>query len=127
MQKVETYLKGAEEFLEDWQEALKNDKLRQAGEKLWGAASQAVKALAELRGWQHDGHALLFETVGRVAKERNDEQLRYQFGLANILHINSYENWLEREDITSYATQIEEFIGKIKRIIAEERLLSKRT
>lgn len=56
-------MKGVDEFLEDWEEALKANKLRQAGEKLWGAASQAVKALAELRGWQHDGHALLFEAV----------------------------------------------------------------
>jgi len=121
MRKVEAYLKGIDEFLEDWEEALETDKLRQAGEKLWGAASQAVKALAELRGWQHDGHAPLFEVIRRVAKEYNDEQLRYQFGLANVLHINFYENWLEREDITSYALQIKEFIGKIRGIIDEER------
>jgi len=120
MGKVEVYLKGIDELLEDWEEAFETGKLRQAGEKLWGAASQAVKALAESRGWQHDGHALLFETVRRVAKERNDEQLRYQFGLANVLHINFYENWLEGEDITSYALQIEEFVNKIKRIMDEE-------
>ena len=112
--------KSVDEFLGEWEEALKADKLRQAGEKLWGAASQAVKALAELHGWQHDGHVLLFEVVRRVAKERNDEQLRYQFGLANVLHINFDENWLKEEDITSYALQIEEFISEIKKIVAEE-------
>jgi len=120
MGNVAAYLEGIDELLQDWEGALETGKLRQAGEKLWGAASQAVKALAEFRGWQHDGHGLLFETVRRVTKERNDEQLRYQFGLANVLHINFYENWLEREDIVSYALQIEEFVSKIKRIMDEE-------
>ena len=42
-------------YLEQANEELARDDLRQASEKGWGAASQIVKAVAEERGWEHNG------------------------------------------------------------------------
>ena len=43
-------------YLEQANEELARDDLRQASEKGWGAASQIVKAVAEEREWEHNGH-----------------------------------------------------------------------
>ena len=40
--------------MEQANEELARDDLRQASEKGWGAASQIVKAVAEERGWEHN-------------------------------------------------------------------------
>ncbi len=42
---------------------IKKKNLQQASEKLWGAASQIVKAYAEKKGWKNDGHRELFNVV----------------------------------------------------------------
>ena len=49
--------------------ALSEEDLVQASEKGWGAAAQIVKAVAETRGWTHNGHRQLFETLRRIVEE----------------------------------------------------------
>ena len=44
----------------------------QASEKGWGAAAQALKAVAEERGWNHNGHGLIVD----IAKQVSDEEGR---------------------------------------------------
>ena len=51
-------------YLEQANEELARNDLRQASEKGWGAASQIVKAVAEERGWEHRGHMVLASDVG---------------------------------------------------------------
>ncbi len=49
--------------------------LLQASEKGWGAAAQAVKAVAEARGWSHNGHRQLYTTIDRLVRETGDEDI----------------------------------------------------
>ena len=53
----EKYKSAGRELLEKARDELAQGDLRQASEKGWGAAAQMVKAVAERRGWRHDGHA----------------------------------------------------------------------
>ena len=78
---------------------LANGDRLQASEKGWGAASHGVKAIAEGRGWRHKSHADLFDVVRRLTNEMEQPEIRTLFKVANELHINFYEGWLDDEDI----------------------------
>ena len=56
-------------YLEQANEELARDDMRQASEKGWGAASQIVKAVAEERGWEHRGHWELHNVVSLLVEE----------------------------------------------------------
>jgi hypothetical protein len=114
--RAEEYAVQSDHFLEKAREALAENDLAQASEKLWGAAAQAVKAAAESRGWSHNGHRELFDVVNRLAQEYDDPKLRDLFQIANSLHINFYENWLTKEYIDDGVARTHEFIGEIQRI-----------
>ena len=55
--------------------------------------SQMVKAMAEQRGWQHRGHAQLFDAVATIAAETGDDDVDRLFELASAMHANFYEEW----------------------------------
>ena len=90
------------------------DDLLQASEKAWGAAAQAVKSVAETRGWPHNGHGQLFEVIGRIVAETGDEDIRTAFTIAGALHTNFYEGWLDREDIEAHLSHVAGLVEKLE-------------
>ncbi len=81
--------------------------LRQASEKLWGAAAQALKSLAERRGWRHGSHREFYRIMRRLRNEFEDPVLtRYRFDAAAQLHINFYENWYDEDEIRERAADV---------------------
>jgi hypothetical protein len=101
------------QLLEQGREALSQGELVQASEKLWGAAAQMVKSVAERRGWSHTSHRELFQVVNRLAQEIGDSEVRRLFQIANSLHTNFYENWMTQEYVEDSIGQIQEFINKL--------------
>ena len=91
--KVEEHLRISRQFLRQAQAGFALGDRLQASEKAWGAAAHAVKAVAQHRGWQHDGHRYLFEAIDRVYHETGDPEFLVLFRSANSLHMNFYENW----------------------------------
>ena len=63
------YRSAATQLLAQARQELARGDVRQASEKGWGAAAQAVKAVAEGRGWEHKTHAALFISVDRLDKD----------------------------------------------------------
>ncbi len=86
---------------------------RQASEKLWGAAAQALKSLAERRGWPHGSHAHFYRIMSSIEGEINDPTVRQHFASANELHINFYEHWLDEDQIRRRAFDVESFIAQL--------------
>ena len=86
---------------------------RQASEKGWGAAAQMVKAVAEDRGWQHNGHALLYEVVRSLAEGTSDRQISTLFHVAGNLDTNFYEDWFSPETVASGLRDVESFLDKL--------------
>ena len=86
----EEYAAMSRKLLEDGRQALSQGDPVQASEKLWGAAAQMVKSVAESRGWPHHDHRELFRVVNRLAQETGDLELRRLFRLANSMHTNFY-------------------------------------
>ena len=116
--KVEEHVRISRQFLcQAKAEFARGDRL-QASEKAWGAAAHAVKAVAQQRGWQHDGHRYLFEAIDRIYRETNDSQIRGLFSTANSLHMNFYENWQTDEFVQDGIKQVEVLLGKLEPLVA---------
>ncbi len=91
--------------------------LRQASEKLWGASAQALKSLAERRGWRHGSHGEFYRIMRRARDEFEDpEMMVVNFDSATQLHINFYENWLDENDIRIRAERVRYFINRISQL-----------
>ena len=106
------------EFLAKAWRYLAEDDMLQASEKGWGAAAQAVKAVAEARGWSHNGHRQLYTTIDRLVKETGDEDIRAGFSLAGALHTNFYEGWLSGEAVESHLDRTAALVEKLEALHA---------
>ena len=93
-------------FWRQAQEELEKGDLLQASEKGWGAAAQMVKAVAVCKGLEHHGHKDLF----RVVSGLDDDQLKVNFGLANSLHSNFYEGWMDEALVKRYLVAVGELV-----------------
>ena len=91
------YRSASRRLLEQARVELAAGDVRQASEKGWEAAAQMVKAVAQQRGWDHDGHGLLFRAAQRLRNETGDWDIPRRFAVAGSLHSNFYEDWLEAE------------------------------
>ena len=100
-----------------WEELERGD-LRQASEKGWGAASQMVKAAAELRRWDHQSHGDLHNAVRMLAVEIGDRTLRQLFNTAGSLHQNFYEGWQPAEVVRDNLEDVGTFVERMERIVA---------
>ncbi len=89
---------------------------RQASEKGWGAAAQAVKAVAEGRGWQYKSHAALFDVVSRLARETGNDSLKSLFHTANSLHSNFYEDTQDDEMVAAGLVDVARFVALLEKV-----------
>lgn len=110
------YAQKSREFLAQAREEFDKGDLVQASEKLWGAAAQVVKAVAERRGWRHDSHRALAQVVGQLVAETGDLTIGAAFQVAQGLHFNFYEDVQPRELIASSFGPVEEFLAKLDRL-----------
>ena len=104
-------------YLEKARQHLEEEDFLQASEKGWGAASQIVKALAQARGWEHNGHRELFFAVSDLVEETGDTELTDLFGVANTLHGNFYEGWLPHDEVRRYVQLVTRFVGKVEALL----------
>ena len=111
MTTVTQYRSAAAQLLEQARQELARGDVRQASEKGWGAAAQAVKAVAETRGWEHKTHGSLFQAVRRLSVEPEGDGLDGLFGAANTLHINFYENWMKAETVGEHLDFVARFMA----------------
>ena len=88
----------------------------QASEKGWGAAAQALKAIAEERGWNHRSHTLIVDVAEQVAYEDGNPELMRLFGAAQALHTNFYEDWLSSATVTLYLEDVKRLLPELERI-----------
>ena len=105
------YRSAATQLLSQARQELAAGDARQASEKGWGAAAQAVKSVAETRGWEHQSHVSLFHTVSRLARETGNKDLDSLFHFANSLHVNFYENCMTANMVGAGIDRIAEFVA----------------
>ena len=91
----------------------------QASEKGWGAAAQALKAIAEERGWNHNGHGLLVDIAKQVSDEQGRMDIVAWFGTAQSLHVNFYEDSLPSDFVEAYLNVVKSLLPELERIRSE--------
>ncbi len=116
--KVEEHLRISRQFLRQAQEEFAQGDRLQASEKAWGAAAHAVKAVAQQRGWQHDGHRYLFQAIDNIYRETGDSEILVLFRSANSLHMNLYENWQTDNSVQDGIERVEALLGKLEPLAA---------
>lgn len=115
--KVEEHLRISRQFLRQAQQEFAQGDRLQASEKAWGAAAHAVKAVAQHRGWQHDGHRYLFEAIDKIYYETGDPEILALFKAANSLHMNFYENWQTDNSVQDGIERVEVLLGKLEPLV----------
>ncbi len=107
------YLESAYQLLNQAKEELRRGNLRQASEKLWGSCALAIKAHALVkRGIRLRSHKELWIYKNEVAAELGD-WVRIVFKLANLMHINFYEDIATKEDIEDVIPAVEKLIKEV--------------
>ena len=107
------HVQTARAFLEAADREFAAGDFMQAAEKMWGAASHAVKAVAHGRGWQVGSHRDLSVAVRRLSDECGDPSLRSGFGLAEKFHANFYTGFMEQYHIDQDRPFVQEFVVRL--------------
>lgn len=103
----------AQEFLEaSGREFAAGDHL-QASEKLWGAATHAVMAVAQQREWPHRSHRSLKNAVGQIVVETSDDGYAAGFLAAEKFHKNFYHDEMEDFEIEHDRPLVHRFVARI--------------
>ena len=107
------YIEVAKELLQQaWEELGKGD-VRQAAEKVWGAAALAVKAYAWWReGKRLTSHGELWEYKRRLEEELG-EWVSDAWAQANTMHVCFYEGWCARKDIENALKRVKKLVEEI--------------
>ena len=114
---TERYTEQADVFLRQATEELARGDLRQAAEKGWGAAAQAIKAVAHSRGWEHGAHWHLGGAVARLTEETDDTEIASCFGAARSLHVSFYEGDLDARLIGIHLQDVGTLVDKLRGLL----------
>ena len=115
--KTELHANLSEKYLSDAEELIKEEDYVQASEKLWGAASQMVKAVAAKRNLELRSHSDLNRFVAELRREVNEPEIRRLWQIATSLHQNFYEAWLPGETVKESVEDIKRFREMLERIL----------
>ena len=93
------HLALSREYIGNAEEYLRRGNNKQASEKTWGAVAQQLKAIAERRGWNHDGHRALIDIAHQVSDEWGRPDWFTAFQAAKDLHVNFYDDLMESDSV----------------------------
>ena len=89
----------------------------QGCEKLWGAASHAVLALAQQRVWEYGSHGLMRAAARALANEVGDSSLVAGFKAAEKLHANFYHGFMDNHEIDECRALVHDFVNRVLALI----------
>lgn len=117
-ERAREYVEVAEDLLRRAREELKEGDVRQATEKVWGAAALAVKAYAEWReGRRLASHRELWEYRRRLESELG-EWVYDAWMAANGMHVCFYEGWCSKEDVEKAIRSVERLVKEVARRVS---------
>ena len=102
-------------FLELVDDEVERGELEEAGNKLWGAAAHAIKAVAMRRGWPHGAHRDLEEVVMCLIADEGAPAILYTYYTsASWYHSrfyggppNGYQISLGKQDMADFIRLLE--------------------
>jgi hypothetical protein len=112
--RADEYALTSRKLLAKAQEALAQDNLPQASDKLWSAACHMVKGIAQRRGWRHNDNRDLCQIVSRLALETGDKEINDLFSIGIALYMNSHEDWMPREFVVDGLGRVRRLLQKLE-------------
>ena len=116
---AEEHVRIALEFLEHSDREFEAGDELQGSEKLWGAASHAVNAIAMKRKWRHGKYNARAAAVSRLAQEYDDPLLTASFSVAQKFHANFYRAFMENEEIAQDRPIVDRFVRRIVNLVRQ--------
>ena len=116
MTTAEEYRTAAHQLYDQALVELEAGDLRQASEKLWGAAAQVLKSFAEKHDLEHDSHSHAYKVIREAVRESRNPDVGEWFKHAEALHGNFYENWMIESEIRSSAADVRRLIDAVERV-----------
>jgi hypothetical protein len=110
---AQEHIQTAYEFLDGSDREFEAGDILQGSEKLWGAFSHAITAIAKERGWQYGSHRLTLEAGKRLVMELNDLSIAAAVSEANVFHKNFYNNFMEDYEIEVGRSVVRAFVERI--------------
>ena len=89
----------------------------QGSEKLYGAATQAVIAICQQRGWRHRSHRDMKNAVQRLNDERDDDSILGGFIAAENFHKNFFHDEMEDYDIEAERPAVHRFVARMLELL----------
>ena len=109
----EDHLQTARDFLTASDQEFSAGDHLQASEKLWGAATHAVMAVAVQLNWPCRTHRSLKLAVDRLASEFQDDLLRGGFAIAEKFHKNFYHDEMEDYEVAVDRPEVHRFVNRM--------------
>ncbi len=116
-ERAKEYIEVSAELLRKAREELEGGDVRQAAEKLWGAAALAVKAYAEWRDRKRlTSHRELWEYSKKLIEDQG-AWVHDAWMSAAGMHVCFYEGWCTRRHVEGALKRIEELVREVRRKI----------
>ena len=114
-ERAREYVEAASSLLRGAREELERGNVRQAAEKVWGAAALAVKAYALWKdGRRLMSHSEFWEYKSIVAEELG-RWVRVAFQQASSMHTCFYEGLCDRGDVEEALEAVEKLVEEVMR------------
>ena len=110
---IQDHIETAQNFLDAADREFAAGDHLQASEKLWGAASHAVMAVAQQHGWPYGSHRAMKTTVRRLSERYDDPLLLGGFGFAEKFHANFYHDFMEDFDLDDDRPMVNDFVHRV--------------
>ena len=110
---TQEHAQAAEAFLEEAAREFEAGEELQASEKMWGAASHAIMAVAMTRGQECGTHRKMINVAWEIANEQDDISLRAGIAVAEKFHANFYHGFMESEDMERNAQIVRGFVARM--------------
>ena len=118
--KARQYINAAQELLDQAKQELEKNNLRQAAEKIWGAAALAVKAYAYWKeGRRLTSHRELWQYSEKLAKNLGGWVLDAWLA-ANSMHACFYEGWCTKAHIEKALDTVHKLVVEVGKRIQQE-------
>ena len=92
----------------------------QGSEKLYGAATQAIIAICQQRGWRYKSHRAMQQAVAELAREYSDPTLLNGYLAANKFHENFFHDNMEDYEVEANRPGAHHFVAQVLALLEAE-------
>ncbi|MCY3692196.1 MAG: hypothetical protein OXI54_14010 [Chloroflexota bacterium] len=85
----------------------------QGSEKLYGAATQAIIAICQQRGWRYKSHRAMQQAVAALSREYDDPFIVSGYDSAQRFHENFFHDNLEDYEIEASRPAVHQFVARL--------------